>query len=47
MSVTANQDKRDPRELARRNVRTALWLALMAVGFLVAFVWSVGHHHGA
>jgi hypothetical protein len=47
MSVTANQDKRDPRqELARRNVRTALWLALVAVGFVVAFVWSVAHHHG-
>lgn len=47
MSVTADPDKRDPQELARRNVRTALWLALVAVGFVVAFVWSVAHHHGA
>jgi hypothetical protein len=46
MSVTVNQDKRDPRQLARRNLRTALWLALMAAGFLVAFYWSMGHRHG-
>lgn len=34
------------RELARRNVRTALWLAAVALGFFVLFIWSVGHRHG-
>ena len=30
-------------ELARRNVRTALWLAALALGFMVAFFWSMSH----
>ena len=29
--------QRDP-ELERRNVRTALWLGLLSVGFLLGFV---------
>ena len=32
--------------LARRNVRTALWLALVALGFVAAFVWSMSRHGG-
>jgi hypothetical protein len=46
MQAAVNQPKRDPQSQARRNVRTALWLALMALGFLLAFVWSVSRHHG-
>jgi len=38
-----SEPKRDERELARRNVRTALWLALLACGFVAAFVWSMSH----
>ncbi len=34
------------KDLARRNVRTALWLALLALGFVAAFVWSVSHRGG-
>ena len=37
--------KRDD-DLARRNVRTALWLAAMALGFMVAFFWSMSHRGG-
>lgn len=32
--------------LARRNVRTALWLALLALGFVAAFFWSMSHRGG-
>lgn len=32
--------------LARRNLRTALWLALMAFGFVAAFFWSMSHRGG-
>jgi hypothetical protein len=36
--------KRDPaRELARRNRRTALLLAAIAIGFAVAFAWTQAH----
>ena len=33
-------------DLARRNVRTALWLGLIALGFVAAFVWSMSRHGG-
>jgi hypothetical protein len=34
----------DPkRELARRNLRLALWLAAVALGFFLAFFWSMSH----
>lgn len=33
--------------LARRNVRTALWLGLVALGFVVAFFWSMSHRGGS
>ncbi|HZR36960.1 MAG TPA: hypothetical protein VFA75_16440 [Nevskia sp.] len=32
--------------LARRNLRTALWLGLVALGFVVAFFWSMSHRGG-
>ena len=41
-----NAPKRDDQELARRNVRTALWLALLAFGFVAAFFWSMSHRGG-
>jgi hypothetical protein len=31
------------RRLARRNLRTALWLGLLAFGFFALFFWSVIH----
>jgi hypothetical protein len=43
MEVT--ERKRDD-ELARRNVRTALWLAALALGFVVAFFVSMSHRGG-
>jgi hypothetical protein len=33
----------DKRELARRNVKTALIHAVLALAILAAFVWSVSH----
>ena len=33
----------DHRELAKRNVKTALLHAALALGFLLAFVWSLTH----
>jgi hypothetical protein len=36
----------DPqREQARRNIRTALILGAISLGFLVAFVWSMSRPH--
>jgi len=46
MAAVSEQPKRDDRDLARRNVRTALWLALTAFGFVAAFVWSMSHRGG-
>ena len=40
-----NEPKRD-QDLARRNVRTALWLALLAFAFVAAFFWSMSHRGG-
>jgi uncharacterized membrane protein YjjP (DUF1212 family) len=40
-----NESKRD-QDLARRNLRTALWLALLAFGFVAAFFWSMSHRGG-
>lgn len=42
--MMASNDPHDPAQ-ARRNRRTALWLALLALGFLAAFVWSTAQHH--
>lgn len=33
----------DKRELARRNIKTAVIHGLIAVAILLAFVWSVSH----
>jgi len=41
-----NEPKRDDQALARRNVRTALWLALLAFAFVAAFFWSMSHRGG-
>lgn len=41
-----NETKRGNQDLARRNVRTALWLALLAFGFVAAFFWSMSHRGG-
>jgi len=35
-------DERKPSQ-SRRNLRTALWLALVAVGFYALFFWSMAH----
>ncbi len=45
MAVGDKQDERQ-QALARRNVRTALWLALVALGFVAAFFWSMSHRGG-
>ena len=45
--VDAREPKRGPGSpLARRNLRTALWLSLVALGFYLAFFWSMSHHGG-
>ncbi|MDR3418425.1 MAG: hypothetical protein P4L83_19830 [Nevskia sp.] len=31
---------------SRRNLRTALWLTLVALGFYAAFFWSMSHRGG-
>jgi hypothetical protein len=37
----------DPeRERARRNLRTTLWLSLAALGFYLAFFFSMSHRGG-
>ena len=36
-------DDPENQQLARRNIRTALMHACLALGFLIAFVWSVSH----
>lgn len=33
----------EQQQIARRNIRTALMHACLALGFLMAFVWSVAH----
>jgi hypothetical protein len=46
MNAVSEPRRNDRDELARRNLRTALWLALMALGFVAAFVWSMSHRGG-
>ena len=44
MQAAQAQAMEDPkRELARRNVRLALWLGAVALGFFLAFFWTMGH----
>ena len=40
------EQKRNERDLARRNLRTALLLGLLAFGFVAAFFWSMSHRGG-
>jgi hypothetical protein len=43
MAVGGGKQTEQQKALARRNVRTALWLAAMALGFVAAFFWSMSH----
>jgi hypothetical protein len=44
--AVADKQISEQQALARRNVRTALWLGLVALGFVAAFFWSMSHRGG-
>lgn len=46
MAAGGGKQTEEQKALARRNLRTALWLALMAFGFVAAFFWSMSHRGG-
>ena len=46
MATADGKQVSEQQALARRNLRTALWLVLVAFGFLVAFFWSMSHRGG-
>jgi hypothetical protein len=46
MAANGGKQTEEQKALARRNVRTALWLALVAFGFVAAFFWSMSHRGG-
>jgi hypothetical protein len=46
MAAADGKRMSEQQALARRNLRTALWLALLAFGFVAAFFWSMSHRGG-
>ena len=46
MTAADGKQMSEQQALARRNLRTALWLALLAFGFVAAFFWSMSHRGG-